>query len=134
MFFKRNRDAAGQNKAVPVNDIPCCLGSETESDGRMVLNAGMHLDGTFRGEILSDDLLIVGDQAHLQAEVVADALIVSGHFVGKIRAVTRVELRATACVTGEIAAPAISIQDGAIFNGTIRMTGQAEIEDEKVAA
>jgi cytoskeletal protein CcmA (bactofilin family) len=79
--------------------------------------------------------LVVGETAKLQAEVNVGSLIISGHFQGNIKAKTGVELRVPAQFDGDIEAPAISIEDGVIFNGSIKMNRRVEGEKiEKSAA
>jgi cytoskeletal protein CcmA (bactofilin family) len=40
----------------------------------------MRLEGTFRGEISSQDILTVGNTTHFQVEVTVGILIISGRF------------------------------------------------------
>ena len=134
MFANRELNVANRKRTVAENNIKGFLGAGTDFEGRVVFSESIRLDGTFRGEIISKDVLLVGDMANLQAEVMVDTLIVSGHFQGNIKARTGVKLRYPAQVTGAIEAPVLSIEDGVVFNGTIKMTGRAEIDESKVAA
>jgi len=104
------------------------LGAGSEFEGRMVFNQSMRIDGTFSGEISSEDLLVVGATARIQGDVLVGSLILSGTLHGFIKAKTRVELRAPAVVNGDIEAPAISIEEGVIFNGTISMKNCGELK------
>ena len=122
MFKRKDKDAMGRREsALEKSDIKAFLGPGSQFEGRMVFNEIVRLDGAFRGEIASNDTLIVGDTAELQAEVTVGTLILSGRFKGNIKAVTRVELRAPAQVEGTIETPAFSVEDGVIFNGSISM-------------
>ena len=134
MFANKDKKVVNRRGTVSENNIKAFLGAGSEFEGRMVFNESMRLDGAFRGEIASKDLLIVGDKANLQAEVMVGTLLVSGRFRGSIKAMVRVELRAPAQVDGDIEAPAISIEDGVIFNGTIKMTERIETEEGVKAA
>ena len=129
MFVNKGKKAGSHGGSVSENNIKAFLGAGSEFEGRMAFNESMRLDGTFRGEISSQDTLIVGDKANLQAEVMVGSLIISGHFQGSIKAKISVELRAPAQVNGAIETPAISIEDGVIFNGTIKMNGRTETEE-----
>lgn len=115
-----------RESALEKSDIKAFLGPGSQFEGRLVFNEIVRLDGAFRGEVTSNDTLIVGDSADLQAEVAVGTLILSGRFKGNIKAVTRVELRTPAKVEGTIETPALSVEDGVVFNGTICMTGGAK--------
>jgi cytoskeletal protein CcmA (bactofilin family) len=136
MFANKEKNTTGRRKSGSgENNIKAFLGVGSEFEGRMVFNESMRIDGTFRGEISSEDLLVVGETAKLQAEVNVGSLIISGHFQGNIKAKARVELRAPAQFDGNIETSAISIEDGVIFNGSIKMSRCVEAEEiEKSAA
>lgn len=122
MFKKKDKDTMIRRESpLEKSDIKAFLGPGSQFEGRMVFNEIVRLDGSFRGEIASNDTLIVGDTAEIQAEVTVGTLILSGRFKGNIKAVSRVELRAPAQVEGTIETPALSVEDGVIFNGTISM-------------
>ena len=122
MFVKKDRDLM-MRKETPLekSDIKAFLGPGSQFEGRLAFNEIVRLDGAFRGEVTSQDTLIVGESADLQAEVSVGTLILSGRFKGNIKAVTRVELRAPAQVEGTIETPVLSIEDGVLFNGAIAM-------------
>ena len=133
MFANKEKNTIGRREAGSgENDIKAFLGAGSEFEGRMVFNEGMRIDGTFRGEISSEDLLVVGETAKLQAEVNVGSLIISGHFQGNIKAKARVELRAPAQFDGDIETPVISIEDGVIFNGSIKMFEAVKQQGEQV--
>jgi cytoskeletal protein CcmA (bactofilin family) len=122
MFKRKEKDAMSRREsALEKSDIKAFLGPGSQFEGRMVFNEIVRLDGAFRGEIASNDTLIVGETAEIQAEVTVGTLILSGRFKGNIKAVTRVELRNPAQVEGTIETPAFSVEDGVIFNGSISM-------------
>lgn len=122
MFKRKDKDAMSRREsALEKSDIKAFLGPGSQFEGRMVFNEIVRLDGAFRGEIASNDTLIVGETAEIQAEVTVGTLILSGRFKGNIKAVTRVELRNPAQVEGTIETPALSVEDGVIFNGSISM-------------
>jgi cytoskeletal protein CcmA (bactofilin family) len=124
MFIKKDKDLLMRKEpSLEKSDIKAFLGPGSQFEGRLVFNEIVRLDGAFRGEITSKDTLIVGETADLQAEVTVGTLILCGRFKGNIKAVTRVELRSPAQVEGVIETPALSIEDGVLFNGTITMAG-----------
>jgi cytoskeletal protein CcmA (bactofilin family) len=80
------------------------------------------LEGRVEGRInLPDNVLTVGASAKLNAEIVAKSVIVLGQVIGNVTAKERFELKAGGTVEGNLAAPRITMADGAIFNGKIEM-------------
>ena len=83
--------------------------------------------GTFRvdshvsGDLTSEETLILGERASVNAKITAKAVIIAGKFDGTIHARTKVEIQSSAVVTGEIQTPCLIIAPGAIFDGRCHM-------------
>ena len=106
-----------------LGEITALLGRGTEFVGKLTFEGKVRIDGRFDGEIFADDVLIVGDGAEVSAEIDVGTVIINGGCVrGNIRAKHLVELHAPARVVGNIAAPALSIEKGVVFEGNCKMT------------
>jgi cytoskeletal protein CcmA (bactofilin family) len=57
----------------------------------------------------------------VQADIRAEELTINGEASGNIDASSRVAISASAKVAGDIKAPRVVIEDGAVFNGSIEM-------------
>lgn len=121
MFEKK--DKAGTRKEVPIekSDIKAFLGPGSQFEGKLLFDEIVRLDGTFRGEVISRDTLIVGETADLQAEINVGTLILSGRFKGNIKAARKVELRAPAQLEGNIETPVLVVEEGVLLNSSVCM-------------
>jgi cytoskeletal protein CcmA (bactofilin family) len=81
----------------------------------------VRVDGKLSGEIFSEDVLVVGEGAQVNAEIDVGVIIVEGNVTGNIRAKRAVELHAPARVRGNIETPSLYIDKGVIFEGNCRM-------------
>ena len=61
-----------------VTEITSLLGPDTEFEGKLTFLGTVRLDGRFKGEIRTPDMLIVGDGAEVDAVVNVRILIVNG--------------------------------------------------------
>jgi cytoskeletal protein CcmA (bactofilin family) len=57
----------------------------------------------------------------VNGDVHAREVIVGGTLSGNVYATERVELQATAIVTGDIAAQVVHVQEGGVVNGRVQM-------------
>ena len=122
MFAKKPKDTLLRRESpLDKSDIKAFLGPGSQFEGRLVFDEIVRLDGAFRGEVTSQETLIVGDSADLEADITVGTLILSGHFRGSIKAVNRVELRAPAQVEGTIETPVLTVEAGVVFNGAASM-------------
>ncbi len=112
-------------KEAAVDKIKAFLGEGSQFEGTLVFDDIVRMDGTFSGKISSNDTLIVGDKADIEAEIAVGTLILSGRFRGKIQATTKVELRAPAQVEGAITTPSLIVEEGVVMNSTVNMSQPA---------
>jgi cytoskeletal protein CcmA (bactofilin family) len=104
---------------LPSTEITALLGRGTRFEGKLQFEGRVRIDGAFKGEIRSDDVLIIGDGAEVDADIeVGVAIIKGGSVQGTVRAVQSIELYVPARVTGTIQAPEIFMDKGVQFSGT----------------
>jgi cytoskeletal protein CcmA (bactofilin family) len=106
-------------------DLNALLGKGSEFEGKLAFEGKVRIDGTFTGEISTNDLLQVGDGARVQAEISCGTIIVEGEVVGNIKASQAVELRRPAKVHGDITTPSLVIEKGVVFEGKAHMESVA---------
>ena len=116
MFWRRKR------RDPRPDDLTAFVDEGSEIEGRYTFRGTAMLNGRFQGEIVTADTLIVGEKGEVRATIRAGTVIVCGEVVGEIVATQRLELRATARVSGDIEAAALMVDDGATLDGRCRMT------------
>jgi cytoskeletal protein CcmA (bactofilin family) len=79
------------------------------------------VDGRLEGRINLTKSLTVGKNGTVDADVSAHTVSVAGRFTGNVSAEQRVEIDATASLTGNVTTPRLSIADGAFFKGSVDM-------------
>ena len=107
------------------SDLNALLGKGSEFEGKLAFEGKVRIDGTFTGEISTNDLLQVGEGARIQAEITCGTIVVEGEVVGNIKATQAVELRRPAKVHGDIMTPSLVIEKGVLFEGRSRMDESA---------
>ncbi|MCX6112398.1 MAG: polymer-forming cytoskeletal protein [Proteobacteria bacterium] len=80
------------------------------------------IEGKIDGNIKSSGLLIIGEQALVNADISGSLIVIYGTVTGDITAERNILIQSTANVSGNIKAPAVTIMDGAKINGQISMS------------
>lgn len=107
---------------LPATEITALLGRGTEFEGKLHFEGRVRIDGVFRGEIRSDDTLVIGEGAEVHAEIDVATVIVRGGVVhGNIRARSAIEIHAPGKMVGNLHSPSLFIDRGVEFQGTCRM-------------
>ncbi len=118
--------APAQKRETVVGEINTLLGRGSEFEGKLTFEGTVRIDGTLKGEVFSDDVLVVGEGAHVEAEIDVGEIIVQGTIVGNIRAKRSIEILAPGRVKGDITTPSLQIDKGVIFEGRSFMEGIAD--------
>jgi cytoskeletal protein CcmA (bactofilin family) len=107
-------------------EIRAFLGEGTQFKGVLSFAGAVRIDGHLEGEIVGEEMLIVGEPGQVKAEIEVGTLVVSGRVQGTIVAKERVELLRPSRVTGTIRTPCLIVAEGALFNGNCEMSGSDE--------
>jgi cytoskeletal protein CcmA (bactofilin family) len=109
-----------------LRELSSLLGEGASFEGKLLFEGRVRIDGKFRGDIVSDDVLILGEHADVDAKIEVGTLIVLGGTLrGEVRAQRTVELHAPAKVFGNITAPQLMIDRGVQFEGQSRTSSEA---------
>jgi cytoskeletal protein CcmA (bactofilin family) len=115
--LKRDKD-----RGIPdFGEIRAFLGEGTQFKGVLSFAGAVRIDGQLEGEIVGEDVLIVGEPAQVKADIEVGTLVVSGQVHGNITGKRRVELLGSSRVTGTIRTPCLVVTEGATFNGNCEM-------------
>jgi len=93
----------------------------SEFEGKLSFKDTVRIDGHFRGEISSENTLIVGESGEIEASIRSRTVVVSGTVHGNIHAARQLVLHKTAVVDGDVEASSLVVEDGAVLNGRISM-------------
>lgn len=123
-LFEKN-NSKGEENAVSAkvggSDIDTLLGKGSEFEGKLSFKGQVRIDGKYSGQIHTDDILVIGASAKVNAEVTAGTVIISGTVEGIIRATGVVELHKGAKVKGTIESPNVTMEREVTFDGTMKM-------------
>ena len=102
-------------------EVNALLGKGSEFEGKLTFEGAVRIDGTFSGEIFTEDTLIIGKGARVSAQIEAGTVIVYGDVQGNITTTELIELHAPARLRGDIETPNLVIDRGVVFEGSCRM-------------
>ena len=100
------------------NKIDTIIGEDVEFKGALKFKNSLKIKCKFSGKIQADGLLIIGQEANVNADINAKVISVSGNLKGKIKAQQKVELLRKSVTHADIITPDIVIESGSTFNGT----------------
>jgi len=104
-------------KQQAMGEITTLLGRGATFEGKLTFDGTVRIDGRFKGEVFSDDTLVIGEGAVVEAEIDVGEIIIQGTVVGNITAKRLIEIHAPGRVKGDLHTPTLQIDKGVIFEG-----------------
>ncbi len=106
-----------------MGEITTLLGRGATFEGKLTFEGTVRIDGRFRGEVFTDDVLVIGEGAIVEAEIDVGEVIIQGTVIGNIKAKRSIEIHAPGRVKGDIHTPSLQIDKGVVFEGRSFMEG-----------
>jgi cytoskeletal protein CcmA (bactofilin family) len=98
------------------------IGKSVVIKGELTGSEDLTIEGQVEGKVeLKQNVLTIGPNGRIKAQIVAKAVVVQGEVTGNITATERVDIRDAGSVDGDLSAPRVAIADGAHFRGSIDM-------------
>jgi cytoskeletal protein CcmA (bactofilin family) len=103
------------------DDVESTIGQHASVNGSYKSEHSIRILGSAQGEIECSQSVFVEENAKVEAKVTAATITVAGEVNGELTCSGRVEIRPTGRVTGTINAGTLVMQEGAFFDGNLRM-------------
>jgi cytoskeletal protein CcmA (bactofilin family) len=116
-LFRREEESVSQRSG----EVHTLLGKGSEFEGKLTFEGQVRIDGKFNGQIITKDVLVIGDGAKVQAEIQAGTVIINGQVEGNVKATQIIELKTPGRVKGNLETPSLSMDRGVIFEGSLKM-------------
>lgn len=114
---------------------PATIGPSIRIKGDLTGEENLIIEGQIEGNIhLDKNDLTIGSNGRVKANIKAKAVIVEGQVEGDIIGKEKVILRRTGNMRGNIVAPRVTLEDGAMFKGSIEMEPEARRGSESEPA
>jgi cytoskeletal protein CcmA (bactofilin family) len=98
------------------------IGKSVVIKGELSGSEDLTIEGNVEGRIeLKENILTIGPNGKIRAEVFAKSVIVLGEVSGNVTASEKVDIRDNGSVDGDITSPRVAIAEGAHFRGSVDM-------------
>ena len=93
-----------------------------ELEGKMKVSIGLiRLNTHFKGEIVSEGVVVVHDQGEVEGEIHSRVVSITGKVKGTVHAKERLEIKEHGILLGDIHTPCLLIDPGGFFDGQCHM-------------
>ena len=129
--FEAAKEAVRRNSEIATGNVSV-IGETLHFKGELSAGEDLIIEGKVEGQINQGKCcLTVKPNGELIANVNATKIFIEGKVDGDLAATVGVTIRESGNVSGNIVAPKVAIEDGAIFNGMIDMRSPTEAKRDK---
>jgi len=106
------------------SDFDTILSPDIDFSGILHFEKPFLIRGKVSGEINASGLLVIDENAVVNANINALRVLIRGQVKGDVTAVEKVEVTVTGKLVGNVTAPEIFMETGCVFNGRCTMIGR----------
>ena len=105
-------------------DFDTILSADIDFTGTLHFEKPFLIRGKVSGEINATGLLVIDENAVVNANIHALRVLIRGQVKGDVTAIEKVEVSVTGKLSGNVTAPEIFMDNGCVFNGRCTMIGR----------
>jgi len=125
---RENTPAAAPESVISIIGPGMKIVGNCETDGTV------RVEGTVEGAIRAGKAVVVGKQGHVSGDITTQDAVISGRVEGTLTASSRLELQATCHIEGEVHTRRMQLEEGAVLNGSVHMSGEGPKSAAKPSA
>ncbi|MDR0388664.1 MAG: polymer-forming cytoskeletal protein [Spirochaetaceae bacterium] len=114
------------NDMLEDEDFDTILSPDIDFTGTLRFDKPFLIRGRLAGEIIAAGLLVIDEEAVVEANIRASKIIIRGSVTGDVSASERVEIAISGRLVGNVSAPEVFMETGCVFNGKCTMTKGSE--------
>ncbi len=111
-MFKKNKKDNINGKV-----IDTIIGPETSMSGELYAKGIVRIEGFYKGEIVTESDLIIGEKADIKGDIKCLNATVAGKIEGNMEVQKKLEIFKSGNLSGDINVGSLMIEDGAFFSG-----------------
>ena len=112
------------NDMLEDEDFDTILSPDIDFSGSLQFEKPFLIRGKVSGEINASGMLVIDENAVVNANIKASRVLIRGQVKGDVAADEKVEVTVTGKLTGNVKAPEIFMEAGCVFNGRCTMTAK----------
>jgi cytoskeletal protein CcmA (bactofilin family) len=110
------------------------LAKDDSFSGRLQIRGSGSVLGTFTGNIECDGDLVIGPEAHVEADIHAARVSIAGYVRGNVIAGSRLKIASSGRLEGDARVGALVVHEGGVHHGVIRVHPEGVPEKDQAVS
>lgn len=117
------KDDKKKNKGRDAEDVVSIVGPGMTITGDCETEGTLRIEGKVDGTIRSGKAVVIGEDGEVVGDIHTQDAVVAGRVEGSIQADSRIELKASARIEGDVRCRRVKLEEGGFVDGRIEMGG-----------
>jgi len=117
----RDRGVTGS----PAESVISIIGPGMKVTGDCETDGTLRIEGAVHGSVKAGKAVVVGRDGKVVGDIATQDAVIAGKVEGTLIAESRLELQASCRIDGEVQTARLQLEEGAVFNGAVKMAGAA---------
>lgn len=118
---KEDKTVVQTPKKLSSGKLDTYIGEQTSFEGTLTSKDNISIYGGVKGEIECQGRVVIGESGKIEADILANDVMVSGKVTGNVVAKNRLEISPSGILQGDIKTARMIMQDGSKFDGHCEM-------------
>ena len=119
-----------KDASAPSGKLDTYIGEDTSIEGAVKSSKSLTIYGRIKGAIECQGRVVIGQSGNVEADIIADNVIISGKVVGNITARGKLEMSSTGIVQGDVKTARLIMDDGGKFDGRCEMLSDGSAKED----
>ena len=108
-------------KETDMSRLDTLVGNGTVFEGSLTSKESICIEGMVRGKVVCEGSVIIGERGKVDADIIAETVLLGGEVNGNIVAKTKLEITTNGKLKGDIRTGSLIIAEGVLFEGQCQM-------------
>lgn len=124
MFSRKDTDA---NVRFVEEKLDSIVSSDVRIEGKFISKGNIRLDCTIIGDVFSESIFI-GELGNVKGNIICNNIMVAGKIDGNVECRSKMHIKETGNINGDIRVNVLSMDAGAVFTGSCTKLKEDEIK------
>jgi len=102
------------------------IGGGSHWEGRLHVTGPLLIEGLFEGELRTENTVQIAESGKAKTNISAKSVTIGGVLIGNINSEEKIHLLKSARVLGDLTAPIVQLEEGAVVHGQIYLGKKPE--------
>ncbi len=110
-----------KKEEVQYNRVSTLIDKDCQIEGLLKAQGTVRIDGSFKGDVIVEGNLYIGETGKILGNIQANNLMVAGEIQGNVSASDQLRIATSGCLYGDVRVKIFILDENSVFEGNCKM-------------